>query len=74
MSTAAAAHVPSTSTAAVSSKNAKKRASTLAGDQDIVQLLMQHQEKSGGCWQASSACYLGYYVNQQQVSMCNISV
>ncbi len=30
----------------MSSKRAKKKASTLAGDLDIVQLLMQHQERS----------------------------
>ncbi len=43
---AAAAAVPSTSTAGVSSKSSKKNSSTPAGDPDIVQLLLQHQERS----------------------------
>ncbi len=38
--------MPSTSPAGVSSKSAKKKASTLAGEPDIVQLLIQHQARS----------------------------
>ncbi len=45
-SAAAAAAAPSTSTSSVSSKSAKKKTSTLARDADIVQLLLQHQERS----------------------------
>ncbi len=44
-SIAAAAAVPSTFTAGVS-KSSKKNGRTPGGDQDIVQLLLQHQERS----------------------------
>ncbi len=43
---AAIAAVTSTSTAGVSSKSANKKASTPPGDPDIVQLILQHQERS----------------------------
>ncbi len=43
---ATAAPVPSTSAAGVSSKGGKKMVNTLVGEQDILQLLLQRQEKA----------------------------